>query len=163
MKRLALALAVAVMVAVAAPAAASDEKVGVEGTYVATYDLTTLTLTEKGPHKCLLELDADLEFFGDLTGTALGSYDVLVWASCEETATTPPGVLKALFWYDGVAELTFNGFSAEARIKYRGVEGAPYAPGEFEGQINFTGDATGMLKVQASDFVAHYSGFVHTH
>ena len=161
MRRLALVIAMVLVVLGASPAAASDEKLEVEGTYVAYYDLSTLSLSPMGPHKCLLELDAAIEFFGDLSGIAAGSYDVLVWASCEETAASPPGVLKARFWYDGAAEVTLDGFDAEARVKYRGVEGEPYAPGEFEGQMNFTGGVNGMLKVEATGFIVSYSGFIH--
>ena len=108
MRRIAaLVTALVLTLALAAPATAgSHQKVPVEGSFVANWHVWTLSLTEQGPHKCLLQLDADLAFDGDLVGTALGSYDVLVFASCEEAAASPPGVLKELFWYWGSAVLS---------------------------------------------------------
>ncbi len=164
MRRLAsVAGALLLVITLATPATAgSHDKLAVEGTFGANWHLWTLTLTEMGPHKCLLELDADLEFYGDVTGTATGSYDVLVFASCAEAAASPPGVLKELFWYLGDANLTVGGSAAEARIRYRGAQGEPNEPGQLTAQINLTGDLTGMLTVTAfGGGPASYRGFVH--
>ena len=129
---------------------------------MANWHVWTLSLTEQGPHKCLLQLDADLAFDGDLVGTALGSYDVLVFASCEEAAASPPGVLKELFWYWGSADLSIGDSAGQARIKYRGAQGEPNDPGELVAQIDLTGEITGMLKVTAlGGGPATYNGFVH--
>ncbi|HSG85867.1 MAG TPA: hypothetical protein VLA23_05960 [Candidatus Limnocylindrales bacterium] len=164
MRRIAaLVTALVLTLALAAPATAgSHQKVPVEGSFVANWHVWTLSLTEQGPHKCLLQLDADLAFDGDLVGTALGSYDVLVFASCEEAAASPPGVLKELFWYWGSADLSIGDSAGQARIKYRGAQGEPNDPGELVAQIDLTGEITGMLKVTAlGGGPATYSGFVH--
>lgn len=154
-------LLVAVM---AMPAAAADhEKVPVDGTWTVAYDFSTLQWTEKGPSKCLLELDAGLEFFGDFTGTATGSYDVLIFASCADAQMAPPGFYNDLYQYNGSLTLTLDGVvGAHARIKYLGTEGPPLEVGEFEGMMILTGGVTGVLQVESSPFGPTYSGFVHT-
>lgn len=154
-------LLVAVM---AMPAvAAGHEKVPVDGTWTALYDFSTLEWTEKGPAKCLLELEADLEFEGDFEGTATGSYDVLIFASCADAQEAPPGFYKDLYQYNGSLTLTLDEVvDAQARIKYLGTEGPPLGVGEFKGMMILTGDVTGILRVESSPSGPTYSGFIHT-
>lgn len=64
------------------------------GSFTATVDFTTLTLTPEGS-TCRLAAEGVLEFVGTLEGTATGTTTARVLAPCGEVATNPGD--RALF------------------------------------------------------------------
>lgn len=134
--------------------------VDVAGGYVASVDFTTISLTPRGQN-CLLEVEGQLDFSGSIVGTATGRTSALVFATCEEAATTPPGthpdVFRSVLEFEG----TVNGEPATADLQYMGR----VAPGgALDGRLVFSNGVSGRLDADGVVAVGGtYSGAVVVH
>lgn len=125
------------------------------GEYDAIVDFATLTLTPRG-RNCLLQVDGRLVFTGTIEGVATGTTTALVLATCEETATTPPGTHRDVFRSELEFDGTVDGVPAQGDMIYQGrvQEG-----GRVEGRIIASGGIAGVLEVDARVAVGgSYSG-----
>lgn len=140
--------------------AAALAQTSVAGSYVASIDFTTISLTPRGQN-CLLEVEGQLEFTGSIVGTATGRTSALVFATCEEAATTPPGthpdVFRSVLEFEG----TVNGEPATADLQYMGR----VAPGgALDGRLVFSNGISGRLDADGIVAVGGtYSGDVVVH
>lgn len=132
----------------------------VAGSYVASVDFTTISLTPRGEN-CLLEVEGQLDFTGSIVGTAVGRTSALVFATCEEAATTPPGthpdVFRSVLEFEG----TVNGAPATADLQYMGR----VAPGgALDGRLVFSNGVSGRLDADGVVAVGgSYTGSVVVH
>ena len=127
----------------AAPEAAS--RVETAGEFDALVDFTTLTLTPRGVN-CLLTVDGQLVFTGTIEGTATGTTSALVFAPCDQVATTPPGTFRDVFKSELRFEGTVDGQMASANLLYLGgVEPG----GQIEGRLVFSNGVAGRLEADA--------------
>lgn len=140
--------------------AAASARATVAGSYVASIDFATLSLTPHG-RNCLLEVQGALTFTGDIVGTATGSTSALVFATCEEASTTPPGthpdVFRSVLEFEGLV----NGVPATADVQYMGK----VAPGgALDGRLVFSNGVAGRLDADGVVAVGGaYSGSVVVH
>lgn len=158
MRRLALFALVAILTAVvpSAPASASVRQ-SASGDYTASLDLSTVTLTPVGQN-CLLSVAGELTFAGSLEGTATGTTDALVMASCDEVAVSPPGTFKDRFRSELAFTGTAEGVPVSADITYKG---RTQVGGHVTGLMILSGDLRGVLQVDATVAVGgSYEGFV---
>lgn len=132
----------------------------VSGAFDAIVDFTTLRLTPRGSN-CLLDVDGRLVFHGGIEGTGIGHTTALVFATCEEVASLPPGtdpdVFHSRFSFTG----TVNGEPATAKGLYHG---RVQPGGHIEGQIIFSNGVSGALDASGQVAVGGtYSGSVVAH
>ena len=130
-----------------APASATSaaRRVQASGGFDALVDFSTLSLTPRGSN-CLLEVEGRLVFSGTIEGTAVGETAALVFASCAEVATTPPGTYRDVFHSELTFEGTVDGEPAEAKVLYTGgVEPG----GQIDGKLVFSNGVAGALTVDA--------------
>lgn len=132
----------------------------VAGAYVASVNFATMTLTPRGQN-CLLEVEGQLDFFGSIVGTGTGKTSALVFATCEEAATTPPGTHPDVFRSVLTFEGTVNGEPATADVQYMGR----VAPGgALDGRLVFSNGVSGVLDADGIVAVGGtYSGSVVVH
>ena len=140
-----------------ARAASAAQQVQAAGHFDALVDFSTLTLTPRGEN-CLLDVRGQLVFTGTLEGTADGHTSALVFATCEEVATTPPGTYPDVFKSELAFEGTVNGEPVTATGWYMGRS---EPGGAIDGRLVLHGDARGALDVDARIAVGgEYAGMV---
>lgn len=128
--------------------------------YDAIVDFTTLTLTPRG-RNCLLRVDGQLVFSGTIEGAATGTTTALVFATCSEVATTPPGTHPDVFKSELAFEGTIDGVPAEGDMMY---QGRSQEGGRIEGRIIGSRGISGVLEVDAQRAVGgSYSGLLVVH
>ena len=143
-----------------ARAAAAAGPVETSGLFDAFVDFSTLTLTPRGTN-CLLTVKGKLVFHGTIEGTATGQTDALVFATCEEVASKPPGTDPDVFHSKLVFEGTVAGQPATANVMYQG-RSAP--GGHIDGHLIFSNGVSGALDASAQVAVGgEYSGSVVVH
>lgn len=120
-------------------------RVAASGTFAALVDFSTLTLTSRG-RNCLLEVNGQLVFSGTIEGTGTGRTSALVFASCDEVASTPPGTYPDVFRSRLVFEGTIGGEPAAANLLYRG---RVQPGGQIEGRLVFSNGVRGRLEAEA--------------
>lgn len=126
-------------------AAAASERVDVSGAFDAIVDFTTLSLTPRGSN-CLLQVNGRLVFHGAIEGVATGQTTALVFGSCEQVASTPPGTDPDVFRSDAAFEGTIAGVPAQAKVLYQGR----VAPGgHIDGHLHFSNGVAGVLDAEA--------------
>ena len=108
-------------------------------------DFSTLTLTPRG-RNCLLVVKGQLVFSGTIEGAATGETSALVFAPCEEVATTPPGTYRDVFRSELVFEGTVNGEPASANVMYAG---RVQPGGQIDGRLLFSHGIRGRLHAEA--------------
>lgn len=128
----------------AAPVSASD-RVLARGTFTATVDFSTLSLTPV-EENCLLVVEGVAEFIGTLQGIAPGRTRALVLAPCSDVAVAPPGTFKDVFISKLEFAGTVNGRPTVAEITYRGVT---EIGGEIRAAMIPSDGMRGLLKVDA--------------
>ena len=135
----------------------ASRRIATSGQFDALVDFSTLTLTPRG-RNCLLEVDGRLVFTGTIQGTAVGRTRALVFASCADVATTPPGTFRDIFKSELVFSGTVDGTPARANVLYTGgVEPG----GMIEGRLLFSKGVEGTLNVVARVAVGgNYRGTV---
>jgi hypothetical protein len=117
----------------------------VSGDFAATVDFSTVTFTPRGEN-CLLEISGQLVFSGDIVGAAVGTTSALVFASCEDVATTPPGTFRDVFRSELQFEGTVGGEQAEGSVMY---QGGVQPGGQLEGRLLWSNGISGVLDVDA--------------
>ena len=144
----------------AARAAAASEQVDVSGPFDAIVDFSTLSLTPRGSN-CLLQVNGRLVFHGDIDGVATGRTTALVFGTCEEVASTPPGTDPDVFRSEAEFTGPVDGVPAEAHVLYQGR----VAPGgHIEGHLIFSNGVAGALDASAQVAVGgEYHGSVVVH
>lgn len=132
----------------------------VAGLFDAIVDFTTLRLTPRGSN-CLLDVDGRLVFHGSIEGTGVGHTTALVFATCEEVASLPPGTDPDVFHSNLEFTGTVNGEPATAKALYHG---RVQPGGHIEGQIIFSDGIAGALDASGQVAVGgSYSGSVVVH
>jgi len=137
--------------------AASVGPVETAGHYDAIVDFSTLRLTPRGSN-CLLDVDGRLVFTGTIEGTATGHTSALVFATCDEVASRPPGTDRDVFTSRATFEGTVNGEPAHAQLLYQGVT---EAGGHIDGRFVFSNGVAGRLEADGTVAVGgEYRGSV---
>lgn len=126
-------------------AALGAQQVDAAGNFDALVDFSTLTLTPRG-RNCLIDVRGQLVFTGTLEGTADAHTTALVFATCEEVATTPPGTYPDVFESEIAFEGTVNGEPVEATGWYMGRS---EPGGAIDGRFVLHGGVRGELDVDA--------------
>src|SRR5688500_6979592 len=103
----------------AASLASAARQIDASGSFDALVDFATLTLTPRGQN-CLLTVSGQLVFSGTIQGTATGQTSALVFASCADVATNPPGTFADVFKFEGTFEGSVDGEAAQANLSYMG-------------------------------------------
>lgn len=122
--------------------AAPARQVETSGEFDALVDFSTLRLTPRGEN-CLLEVDGRLVFTGTIEGTSTGTTSALVFATCEEASTTPPGTHPDVFRSELDFVGTVDGQPVEADLLYMG---SVQPGGRIEGRLIFSNGAAGRLE-----------------
>ncbi|MCF6745875.1 hypothetical protein E9529_16645 [Blastococcus sp. KM273128] len=142
---LALVLCAALIGVGAAPAAAST-RVPADGAFAVAItgapDLRPLP-----GERCLATVPVTLTFEGTLDGAAPGTIRIAVDAPCDQAFTVPPGTFADVFLFSGDFTGTVAGEPVEARLLYTGVT---RVGGEVRGLMGLSGDADGLLRVEAT-------------
>lgn len=128
-----------------ARAAVPARQVDAAGHFDALVDFSTLTLTPRGQN-CLIDVRGELVFTGTLEGTADAHTTALVFATCEQVATTPPGTYPDVFKSEIAFEGTVDGEPVEATGWYMGRS---EPGGGIDGRFVLHGDVRGELDVDA--------------
>ena len=127
------------------------------GHFDALVDFSTLTLTPRG-NNCLLVVGGRLVFTGTISGVATGTTTALVFAPCQDVATTPPGTYRDVFRSELTFEGTVDGEPARAKVLYQGgVEPG----GQIDAHLIFSNGIAGVLDADAVVAIGgEYSGSV---
>lgn len=126
-------------------ASSAPRRVAASGRFDALVDFSSLTLTPRG-RNCLLTVNGRLVFTGTIQGAAVGRTSALVFASCTDVASTPPGTFRDIFKSELVFNGTVDGVPARANVLYTGgVEPG----GRIDGRLLFSRGIAGRLKVEA--------------
>jgi hypothetical protein len=126
-------------------AASGAQRIAVSGTFAANVDFSTLTLTPRG-RNCLLEVDGALVFSGTIEGTATGRTAALVFAPCDDVATTAPGTYRDVFRSELMFEGEVDGQPASANVLYMG---GVQPGGTIDGRLVFSNGLAGRLDADA--------------
>ena len=130
---------------VSARSAQPARQVEVSGHFDALVDFSTLVLTPRG-RNCLLQVKGQLVFTGTIEGTATGQTNALVFAPCEQVATTPPGTFPDVFRSTLAFEGTVDGEPARAKVLYvGGVEPG----GRIDARLILSNGVAGSLEAAA--------------
>ena len=130
------------------------------GAFDAFVDFSTLTLTPRGSN-CLLEVKGRLVFHGTIEGVGDGQTTALVFATCEQVASQPPGTDPDVFTSDLVFTGTVNGEPAQAKAMY---QGRAQPGGHIDGHLIFANGVSGVLDASAQVAVGgEYHGSVVVH
>lgn len=158
MKRriVACSLALALMVSMVFSVSAA-QTVPASGEFEVDIDPDDINLTPLGAN-CVLQVEGDVSFTGDLTGDATAQTTALVFAPCDVVAESPPGSVRDVFSSTMEFSGTLNGDPVEAGIHYHGrVEEG----GQLSGIMNFFGDLRGAVQVDGQAGVdGSYSGTI---
>ena len=138
-------------------ALADDDRIHAEGAFTVIIDPSSFTFTPVH-NKCLLEVDGVVCFTGTIEGEAPGTTRALVFATCEEVATNPPGTFLDVFR----SELEFAGtverIETETKITYQGIT---KVGGNIKAYMILSDGLKGFLKVDAIVAVGgSYTGFI---
>ena len=101
--------------------ASAARRVETSGSFDAIVDFSTITFTPKGSN-CLLTVKGRLVFTGTIVGEAPGQTTALVFATCADVASHPPGTYPDVFVSRLVLEegSTVDGSPAKANVIYTG-------------------------------------------
>src|SRR5215213_1867003 len=140
-----------------ARSASAARQIQAQGHFDALVDFSTLTLTPRGSN-CLLQVKGQLVFTGTIEGTATGQTTALVFATCSEVASSPPGTYPDVFHSELVFEGTVDGEPAQANGLYTGRS---EPGGHIDGRLILSSGVAGRLEVDAQLAVGgEYSGSV---
>lgn len=135
-------------------------QVATSGLFDAIVDFSTLSLTPRG-RNCLLQVKGQLVFHGTIEGVATGQTTALVFATCDEVASSPPGTDPDVFRSELVFEGTVAGQPATAHVLY---QGRVQPGGHIDGRLIFSNGVAGELDAQAQVAVGgEYQGSVVVH
>ena len=141
-------------------AAADAGPVETAGLFDAHVDFSTLTLTPRGSN-CLLTVKGRLVFHGTIEGSGAGQTDALVFATCDEVMSKPPGTDPDVFHSNLVFTGTVAGERATANVMY---QGRSQPGGHIEGHLIFSNGVSGVLDASAQVAVGgSYEGSLVVH
>jgi hypothetical protein len=130
------------------------------GSFDALVDFSTLTLTPRGSN-CLLQVNGRLVFHGAIEGVAVGQTTALVFGTCEDVASTPPGTDPDVFTSRLVFDGTVAGEPAHSKVLY---QGQAQPGGHISGHLIFADGVSGVLDAEAQVAVGGtYSGSLVVH
>ena len=112
-----------------------------------TVQLTGLPVAEPLGANCRLTAPVQLDLSGDLVGAATGEITVLIFASCTDAVTNPPGTFRDRFRATTTFEGTLFGSGERAHLAY---VGRTAVGGEVRGRFLVRGSSHGVLKVTAT-------------
>ena len=116
------------------------------GNFAAHVDFSTLMLTPTGSN-CLLGVDGRLVFSGTIEGTAVGHTTALVFASCADVASHPPGTYPDVFKSVAVFNGTVGGIAVSGvPLLYTGRS---EPGGHIDALFVFSRGVEGILSVDA--------------
>ena len=143
-----------------AVAAIGAGQVATSGLFDANVDFTTLSLTPRGSN-CLLVVKGQLVFHGTIEGVANGQTTALVFATCEEVASLPPGTDPDVFKSEAEFRGTVAGEPATAHLLY---QGRVQPGGHIDGHLIFSNGIAGTLDAEAQVAVGgEYHGSLVVH
>ena len=155
-----IALVVAAGIGGALTTASASAPTSADGSFQATIDPQTFSLTPVGEN-CLLQVDGELTFSGTIEGGATGTTQALVFASCADAAEHPPGTFRDVFMSELKFSGTINGVPATADMTY---QGHVHAGGDTDALVRLSNGVRGVLHVDATVAVGgDYQGFVQVH
>jgi hypothetical protein len=138
-------------------AKADDDWIVAGGAFTAIIDPTSFTFTPVHD-KCLLEVDGVLTFTGTLEGEALGTTRALIFATCADAASNPPGTFIDVFRSELEFAGTVGGIEAVSDITYQGIT---KPGGSIKGMMRLSNGLEGLLKVDAIVLIGgSYKGFI---
>lgn len=141
-------------------AAVGSGQVETSGLFDANVDFSTLSLTPRGQN-CLLVVKGQLVFHGTIEGVASGQTTALVFATCEEVASKPPGTDPDVFRSEAEFAGTVAGEPAEAHVMY---QGRVQPGGHIDGHLIFSNGVSGVLDASAQVAVGgEYHGSLVVH
>jgi hypothetical protein len=141
-------------------AAADGGPVATSGLFDAFVDFSTLTLTPRGSN-CLLTVKGRLVFHGTIEGAGTGQTNALVFATCEEVASRPPGTDPDVFHSELEFTGTVAGEPATAHVMY---QGRSQPGGHIDGHLIFSNGVAGVLDAEAQIAVGgSYDGSLVVH
>ena len=126
-------------------AAVGAGQVATSGLFDANVDFSTLSLTPRGSN-CLLVVKGQLVFHGTIEGAGNGQTTALVFGSCEQVASTPPGTDPDVFHSELEFVGTVAGQPAKAHVLYKG---RVQPGGHIDGQLIFSNGVSGELEAEA--------------
>ncbi|NUO63826.1 MAG: hypothetical protein HOQ11_07045 [Gemmatimonadaceae bacterium] len=135
-------------------------QVQTSGLFDANVDFSTLSLTPRGGN-CLLVVKGQLVFHGAIQGAGNGQTTALVFGSCAEVASTPPGTDADVFTSELEFTGTIAGEPAHAHVMY---QGRVQPGGHIDGRLIFSNGVSGELEASAQVAVGgEYHGAVVVH
>ena len=144
----------------AAAASSTSGPVETAGLFDAFVDFSTLTLTPRGSN-CLLQVKGRLVFHGAIEGAGDGQTTALVFATCEEVLSKPPGTDPDVFHSELVFDGTVGGVPATANVMY---QGRSQPGGHIDGHLIFSNGVSGVLDASAQVAVGgEYQGSLVVH
>ena len=144
----------------AAVSSSASRQVQASGLFDAIVDFRTLSLTPRGSN-CLLQVDGQLVFHGTIEGVANGTTTALVFATCEDVASKPPGTDPDVFQSRATFQGTVDGEPATAKLLYAG---RVQPGGHIDGRLVFSDGLAGKLDASSQVAVGgEYSGSVVVH
>ncbi len=148
MRRPVLAALASAMISVGVVAApgVTETRAVARGEFTVTFDLASVNLQPVGDKACKLTADTTLTFTGTLVGAAEGATVVLIAASCDDVATTPPGTFADVFTFVGDFAGTIDGEAAEAKLGYAGATRASGGQGAHDALARGPGPAQGRRR-----------------
>ncbi len=147
MRKLLVALLAVLLapIALASPVSAASH-VDASGSFTAQIDPASITLAPASGGNCVLSVNGVLTFSGTLMGTATGSTTALIFASCAQVATTPPGTFADVFRFVGEYVGTVAGQPGSGSLTYAGVT---RAGGNITAAIGLRGDSSALVRADA--------------
>ena len=143
----------------ASPAVAAG-RIETSGLFDANVNFSTLQLTPRGSN-CLLDVDGQFVFHGTIQGVANGHTSALVFATCADVASKPPGTHADVFTSKATFEGTVGGQPASAKVLY---QGRVQPGGHISGHLIFSDGVSGELSAEAQVAVGgSYSGSLVVH
>ena len=116
------------------------------GTFTAQINPASITLAPAVGGNCVLTVNGVLTFSGTLDGTATGTTTALIFATCDQVATTPPGTFADVFRFVGDYAGTVAGQPASGSLTYAG---SARAGGAITALITLRGDSSALLRADA--------------
>lgn len=132
-------------IALASPVSATSHVVA-SGSFTAQIDPASITLAPAAGGNCVLTVNGVLTFSGTVTGTATGTTTALIFASCDQVATTPPGTFADVFRFVGDFTGAVAAQPTSGSLTYAGTS---RAGGNITAFIRLRGDSAALLRADA--------------
>lgn len=135
----------------------SQKPLQAEGHFLTEIDPSSIELKDLPGNRCEFSVNATATFTGTLSGQADGRTTAIIFTTCENAGSNPPGTFRDIFGFDGEFVGTVAGAATAGPLAYAGVT----APGgDVMAGVHFDGEDTWAL-LRAEGTVAggsDYSG-----